>query len=585
MAATAQQVQNALTIHNVYSILNNVAPINFGNWDDITDWATLGVFDSNGDVVNIISKIISPIGITVYENAGFVGNDYNNPDADLTDAYSPQYILPVYTGTNTAINGSYTFILKLEYIPNGESPIYVEKTFEILLPKNVTPTLSISQSYDCRVATFTSVDTSTYCTSGCASGYNVTLVEREHIAYPPQVSGQVSVVADAETLLLGAPYNPLWTGTYESKLSVYLELTNGNYQIITRAKATAEIKVVCDDLLCGLYCQLKTLYNDFKAALGTNTSKADKLQAMWSKGMFAYQMAAHARLCSDEARVASYVNDFYNWTGADPSCGCCKDESSPVIPTDVINGTDGINGETPEFRVVGTVFQYQYPSNPGWTTLFDFASIAGENGLSFINEEGVPSNGNGENGDTYLDSLTFDLYKKESGSWTLIGNIKGADGADGADGVAVLYNSVTDSTTSTNALEVLKTYVLPAATMANDDILQIKARFTVPDSDNAFKLAIIRFNGVTILASLMQGNTKTVILEASITRTGATSAKAYGVAYISNFSGTANAGFVTSQSSYTPTWANTINVQAYADDAGGYPITCELFQVIHYKKI
>jgi hypothetical protein len=239
---------------------------------------------------------------------------------------------------------------------------------------------------------------------------------------------------------------------------------------------------------------------------------------------------------------------------------------------------------TPEFRVESDLFQSRYPGG-GWTTLYDFSTIVGLNGLSFIQGSGVPSNADGVNGDSYLDSDNGDVYLKTSGVWVLSFNIKGADGAAGQDGAAVLYNSVTDSTTSTNALELLKTYVLPAAKMANDDILQIKARFTVPDSDNLFKLAYVYFDGVPILASLMQGNTKTVILEASITRTGATGAKAWGVAYVSNFSGTANSGFITSQSSYTPTWANTINVQVYANDAGGYPITCELFQVIHYKKI
>ena len=693
--ATVQQVNNALRVSNLFDIYNPTSPINISVYEDITDWTALGILASNGDTVDIICKVISPIGGVPYENAGFATNDFSAPDMTLTSSTANDFTLPTFTGTNNPINGAYQYIFKVRVIQGssgqintsitqnagvsqkqittstlsgtiavgdvwtatysgvsisytiqlgddlemaavglvGEIQTYraanpssdwsqdivqsfldesvlftastnntpftltctytqlnpytlinTEKTFLFDLPKDVNPTLTLTETWDCATATYKSVDTSNYCFNGCANGYSVTEIERTHIVYPPIASNQNSVSADAETILLGAPDNQLWTGTYQITLSVIVTLVKGDCTIITRLSTNTEQTVVCDDLLCNLYCSLKKLYTDFKYNLGINSAKANQIQSALLKGTFAYNMAKQARLCSDETRVAQYVNDFYDWTGADPNCDCCKDENSPVVPTSVINGADGQNGLTPEFRVESDLFQSRYPGG-GWTTLYDFSTIVGLNGLSFIQGSGVPSNADGVNGDSYLDSDTGDVYLKTAGVWVLSFNIKGADGAAGQDGAAVLYNSVTDSTTSTNALELLKTYVLPAAKMANDDILQIKARFTVPDSDNAFKLACVYFNGVPILASLMQGNTKTVILEASITRTGATTAKAYGVTFVSNFSGTASAAFITSQSSYTPTWANTINVQAYADDAGGYPITCELFQVIHYKKI
>jgi hypothetical protein len=46
----------------------------------------------------------------------------------------------------------------------------------------------------------------------------------------------------------------------------------------------------------------------------------------------------------------------------------------------------------------------------------------------------VPSNGTGVDGDFYLRTTNYDIYKRTSGTYSVIGNIKGADGAPGADG-------------------------------------------------------------------------------------------------------------------------------------------------------
>lgn len=58
----------------------------------------------------------------------------------------------------------------------------------------------------------------------------------------------------------------------------------------------------------------------------------------------------------------------------------------------------------------------------------------GQNGTKVISDSGVPSNDIGENGDTYIDTSTWNVYTKENGSWTSAGNIKGADGQNGING-------------------------------------------------------------------------------------------------------------------------------------------------------
>jgi parallel beta-helix repeat protein len=59
---------------------------------------------------------------------------------------------------------------------------------------------------------------------------------------------------------------------------------------------------------------------------------------------------------------------------------------------------------------------------------------AGENGAMWYFGASAPSNSTGHDNDYYLNNSTWDLYRKSSGSWVLMGNIKGATGATGAQG-------------------------------------------------------------------------------------------------------------------------------------------------------
>ena len=58
----------------------------------------------------------------------------------------------------------------------------------------------------------------------------------------------------------------------------------------------------------------------------------------------------------------------------------------------------------------------------------------GTDGKSFLNGEGVPSDTLGNDGDSYVDTTTFDYYAKENGKWVKKGNIKGEKGDQGDQG-------------------------------------------------------------------------------------------------------------------------------------------------------
>lgn len=91
----------------------------------------------------------------------------------------------------------------------------------------------------------------------------------------------------------------------------------------------------------------------------------------------------------------------------------CSSEPTVINGVDGKDGTDGKDGADGKDGTDG---------------------VDGEDGSSFLTGEGEPSSTLGNDGDTYLDLSTYDLYTKENGVWTKKGNIKGSDGEDGADG-------------------------------------------------------------------------------------------------------------------------------------------------------
>ena len=577
--ATAQQVYSALRIHNVFNVLNTSSPINFSLFDDITDWGGMNISTANGDTVKLLAQVVAPTGITCYENTGYIADDYASPDTTLLDLVSPTWNLPVYTGGTVYVNGLYVMNVKVEVAINGGATFIVEKTFTFDLPKNVTPNFELTETWNCSIATYTSTDTTVYCTSGCASGYSVTNVVKTHTVYPPAVSGQSSVTASSTTIVLGAPDNQLWTGTYEAKLSADVTLTQGDSTVITHGSVTKEAKVICDDLLCGLYCQMQKLYASFMGYLGKNTTEANKYKGYLEKGLICYQLATQARLCSKESMVEQYVADFYKLTGTDPNCNCCKDESSPVIPTTIVNGTDGTDGETPEFRVTGTIFQYKYPSDTVWTTIIDLASLAGADGKSFLQGSGVPSSGLGSNDDTYLDIDTYDIYLKSAGSWSVTGNIKGDDG------FTLLVNDLSTTATTGTTTETLKTYTAPANTFsANGDMLVLEFQFNGANTGADASAGWLNIGGNAIPMYLLFPSSnigyKYIVRLTRVSSTALAIEKESTPLVSLGFEGQAR---VQRLSQGTLTFSNTMVLSLTAEDDNAGDTSVSLFRITKYK--
>ena len=503
----------------------------------------------------------------------------NNPSSNIA-----QYLDVTYSGAyiilESKVGNNSLFTATVDISPPPTQLFIVEKTFSFDLPKNVTPKFELTETWNCSIATYTSTDTTVYCTSGCASGYSVTNIEKTHTVYPPAVSGQSNVTASSTTVVLASPDNPLWTGTYEAKLSAVVTLTQGDSTVITHGSVTKEAKVICDDLLCGLYCQMQKLYASFMGYLGYNTTEANKYKGYLEKGLICYQLATQARLCSKESMVEQYVADFYKLTGTDPNCNCCKDESSPVIPTTIVNGTDGTDGETPEFRLSGdSIFQYKFPSQSVWTTIIDFSTISGRDGLSFIQGSGVPSSGTGNNGDSYLDIATYDIYEKSAGSWSVTGNIKGDDG------FTLLVNDLSTTATTGTTTETLKTYTAPANTFStNGDMLVLEFQFNGANTGTDASAGWLNIGGNAIPMYLLFPSSnigyKYIVRLTRVSSTALAIEKESTPLVSLGFEGQAR---VQRLSQGTLTFSNTMVLSLTAEDDNAGDTSVSLFRITKYK--
>lgn len=124
------------------------------------------------------------------------------------------------------------------------------------------------------------------------------------------------------------------------------------------------------------------------------------------------------------------------------------DNPSVENPANTINTSPATTAQCPGGGYVVTVNGASLPicnglnGSPGTIGQTGLAGSAGssgangQNGTSFITGIGSPGTSLGVAGDTYVDLSTFNLYTNNGGTWSLVGNIRGATGTTGPQGSA-----------------------------------------------------------------------------------------------------------------------------------------------------
>ena len=190
--------------------------------------------------------------------------------------------------------------------------------------------------------------------------------------------------------------------------------------------------------------------------------------------------------------ITPHIGDNGNWYIGETDTGVAAAGQDGVTPTVEINaqgywvinnvvtdvkaqGVDGNDGRSvvsiTKTNTEGLVDTYTITYSSGEPTTFTVTNGAngtngqnGADGYSFLTGSGEPTT-QGNNGDTYLDTATYNLYKKANDAWTLVGNIQGAAGNTPAITInAQGYWTVDGVATSVKAVPVSITQIEKTAT-------------------------------------------------------------------------------------------------------------------------
>lgn len=117
-----------------------------------------------------------------------------------------------------------------------------------------------------------------------------------------------------------------------------------------------------------------------------------------------------------EVKVNDEVIQWRYTTGIDT-------EWKDLVEVSTLHGKDG---SKIKLQVTADYIQYQYEGDEEWENLIPLTSLRGADGATWLSGPVQPTN-EGKDGDFYLDTVTYNIYKKTSGTWNKIGNIKEGD--------------------------------------------------------------------------------------------------------------------------------------------------------------
>ena len=125
-------------------------------------------------------------------------------------------------------------------------------------------------------------------------------------------------------------------------------------------------------------------------------------------------------------------------TAPDPNLGNNGDSYLNITTGDIYNKTGGQWQKIGELKgpkgEKGDKGDAGVAGKDGATGAKGDKGDAGKDGKSIISGTNTPTNTIGKDGDVYLNFTTGDLYYKDNGAWSPVGNIKGAKGDTGAAG-------------------------------------------------------------------------------------------------------------------------------------------------------
>jgi hypothetical protein len=155
--------------------------------------------------------------------------------------------------------------------------------------------------------------------------------------------------------------------------------------------------------------------------------------------------------------VTPHIGDNGDWYIGDTDTGVKakgetgekgSDGSSVYTGSGLPSSNIGKDGDS---YIDTSTWDYYVKSNGAWTKTGNIKGSTGDkgsDGSSVLTGEGVPASDLGKDGDTYIDTSTWDSYIKSEGAWAKTGNIKGGKGDKGEDAVTYIpciFNNYDDT--------------------------------------------------------------------------------------------------------------------------------------------
>lgn len=485
-------------------------------------------------------------------------------------ATTPTWVTPPLHGSGTAVraiasidlatsyNGDYVF----EYWQRTGSGTPTKTTWAYTL-NYIAPVVTIEMTVLCRTSQLISEDTTDY--DIVADGVSITpTATRKHNITAPAGSGFTPVtadVADAIRTVGGGetPQTRIWTRTWQTNIETALQYTlveyfSGLEPVVTLTDTVYgddDIFARCDATICALATCFKNMYDRWITSLTSN---------------FAYR----------EDKRDTIIACLGLWTELQWFERCGTDTQATILALQALLAGENCNCTTNTDEVS--------------TVIIPWGSIIGVGGSDstfvFSVTPSTPTGGN--NGDVHYNSYTYDLSQKTSGTWVVVGNLRGPSGINGAAGTspsAILYNNTSDTATSAGTVEEsLDHYDIISGDFAGDgDVIHVEAIVQLGLNDNG-KTVKLYLGGTTLAQyftdTAINSSNDIVKLEAWLNYDG-TKVTDSDTMVVTN--GTINPGF-TSHALSTPN-LTAISVTGQNSVATAADITCKKLRIEKINKV
>jgi len=409
-----------------------------------------------------IVRLTNPLGAVIYINAGYNTDDFSSPDITAVTAFTNALTL---SGTDILL-GTYTLSIKTDVTG-------VVTTYPISITYCLTmPEVTASVSHLCSTSSITSTDTSDYNATCTIDGSELApnAYTRTHtLAYPADILGgaPADVVSANATVSVVGIYTHNWRTTISTALSYLISASRYTgsldyVQVIATVHGGEDHWVACDSCMCTISTCLSKLTTRYYTALGSNPTEATRY------GNILLALLGYLQVYTLHERCG-------NLTEVQADCARIK----AVIELADCTCCDGTDTEYAQFvEAIGVVSGQSI--------------VGGTGGTSLYFGDGVPSTSIGNNGDSYFDTLTGDIYQMINNAWVFQYNTSGTQGAQGESGSTLLYSDVTQHqlTPYSITLDELASFLMPNDVLIGKDELILKTIYKVQNCSNVSNITI-----------------------------------------------------------------------------------------------